>query len=89
MDLSLVSIPRLTLETPIVYEHKMVVSKETGKHPIFIGPVLIHTDRKYTTYYNIVYATSHTWLSASSLDACHWMHEWMNVIPATSKKPDL
>ena len=37
--------------TPIVYEHQMVVSKETGKHPIFIGPVLIHTDRKYTTYY--------------------------------------
>jgi len=29
----------------------MVVNKETGKHPIFIVPVLIHTDRKYTTYY--------------------------------------
>ena len=27
------------------------MNKETGKHPIFIGPVLIHTDRKYTTYY--------------------------------------
>ena len=27
------------------------MNKETGKHPIFIGPVLIHTDRKYSTYY--------------------------------------
>ena len=36
--------------TPIVYEHQMVVNKETGKHPIFISPVLIH-NRKYTTYY--------------------------------------
>ena len=35
--------------TPIMYEHQLVVNKDTGKHPIFIGPVLIHTDRKYTT----------------------------------------
>ena len=37
--------------TPIVYEHQLIVNKETGKHPIFIGPELIHTDRKHSTYY--------------------------------------
>ena len=37
--------------TPMVYEHKMVKNKVTGKHPSFIGPALIHQDRKYGTYY--------------------------------------
>ena len=37
--------------TPTVYEHKMVKNKVTGKHPSFIGPALIHQDRKYGTYY--------------------------------------
>jgi len=37
--------------TPTVYEHKMLLSKVTGKHPYFIGPVLLHQDRKYSMYY--------------------------------------
>ena len=32
--------------TPTVYEHKLIINKVTGKHPYFIGPVLIHQDRK-------------------------------------------
>ena len=28
--------------TPYVYEHKLVINKVTGRHPYFIGPVLIH-----------------------------------------------
>ena len=37
--------------TPSVYEHRLIKNKVTGKHPYFIGPVLIHVDRKYGTYY--------------------------------------
>jgi len=37
--------------TPTVYEHKMVVNRVTGKHPNFIGPCLIHQDRKFGTYH--------------------------------------
>jgi len=37
--------------TPTVYEHKMLLSKVTGKRPYFIGPALLHQDRKYSTYY--------------------------------------
>lgn len=37
--------------TPKVYEHKMIKNKVTGKHPNFIGPALIHQDRKYSTFY--------------------------------------
>ena len=37
--------------TPTVYEHKMIKNKTTGKHPNFIGPTLIHQDRKFATYY--------------------------------------
>ena len=36
---------------PTVYEHKMLKNKVTGKHPFFIGPALLHQDRKYGTYY--------------------------------------
>ncbi len=28
--------------TPLVFLHKAVVSRRTGKHPIFLGPILIH-----------------------------------------------
>lgn len=37
--------------TPTVYENKLIVNKKTGKHPIFMGPALIHVDRKYGSYY--------------------------------------
>ena len=37
--------------TPTVYEHRLIKNKVSGKHPYFIGPVLIHVDRKYGTYY--------------------------------------
>ena len=37
--------------TPTVYEHRLLRNKVTGKHPYFIGPVLIHVNRKYGTYY--------------------------------------
>ena len=35
--------------TPMVFEHKMIKNKTTGKHPNFIGPTLIHQDRKFST----------------------------------------
>ena len=37
--------------TPTVYEHRLVKNKVSRKHPYFLGPVLIHVDRKYNTYY--------------------------------------
>ena len=37
--------------TPIVFEHKLLKNKVTGKHPIFLGPTLIHQDRKFGTYH--------------------------------------
>ena len=37
--------------TPTVYEHKLIKNKTTGKHPNFIGPTLIHQDRKFATYH--------------------------------------
>jgi hypothetical protein len=37
--------------TPTVYEHKLVVNKITGKHPVFVGPALIHQDRIFGTYF--------------------------------------
>ena len=37
--------------TPTVYEQKLIVNKRTGKHPTFMGPVLIHVDKKYSSYY--------------------------------------
>ena len=37
--------------TPTVYEHKMIRNKVTGKHPTFLGPTMIHQDRKYSTYH--------------------------------------
>ena len=37
--------------TPTVYEHKMIRNKVTGKHPTFLGPTLIHQDRKSSTYH--------------------------------------
>lgn len=37
--------------TPTVYEHKLIINKVTRKHPCFIGPTMIHIDRKYGSYY--------------------------------------
>ena len=37
--------------TPTVYEQKLLKNRVTGKHPIFIGPTLIHQDRKAGTYH--------------------------------------
>ena len=31
--------------TPTTYRHKQVISKRTGKHPVMIGPTLIHKHR--------------------------------------------
>jgi len=36
---------------PTVYEHKLIVNKTTRKHPFFVGPALIHIDRKYGSNY--------------------------------------
>ena len=41
--------------TPTVYEHKLIVNKKTGKHPTFMGPALIHVDKKYGSYYNFAF----------------------------------
>ena len=35
-----------------VFEHKLVKNKVTGKHPIFLGPTMIHQDRKHGTYHH-------------------------------------
>ena len=37
--------------TPTTYEHKLLRNRKTGKHPVFIGPVMIHQNRKHDTYY--------------------------------------
>ena len=37
--------------TPIVYENKLLRNSVSGNHPTFIGPTLIHQDRKYESYY--------------------------------------
>lgn len=37
--------------TPTVYQHKLLKNRVTENHPIFIGPTLIHQDRKYGTYH--------------------------------------
>jgi len=28
--------------TPTTYEHKLLRNRKAGKHPVFIGPVMIH-----------------------------------------------
>ena len=37
--------------TPTTYEHMLLKNRKTGKHPVFIGPVMVHQNRKYVTYY--------------------------------------
>ena len=36
--------------TPIVFPLRMLVSKETGKSPVYLGPLLIHQSQKFTAY---------------------------------------
>ena len=47
--------------TPTVYEHKLIVNKKTGKHPTFMGPALIHVDKKYGSYYNFASQLRKLW----------------------------
>jgi hypothetical protein len=37
--------------TPVVFPLRMLISKETGKSPIYLGPMLIHQSQKYSAYY--------------------------------------
>ena len=37
--------------TPTVFPLRMLVSKQTGKSPAFLGPVLIHQSQKFSSYY--------------------------------------
>ena len=36
--------------TPITYQHLLLVSRRYGKHPIFIGPVLIHYRKNFASF---------------------------------------
>jgi hypothetical protein len=38
--------------TTLVYKHPRVIKKDTKDHPIFIGPLLLHKDASYRTYYS-------------------------------------
>ena len=37
--------------TPTTYEHKLLINRKTGKHPVLLGPLLIHQNRKFGTYH--------------------------------------
>ena len=37
--------------TNIVYKNTKVMRKETGEHPIFIGPLFLHWDGSYLNYH--------------------------------------
>ena len=36
---------------PTTYEHMLLQNKITGKHPVFIGPLMIHQNRKQGTHH--------------------------------------
>ena len=36
--------------TPVVFALKMLICKDTGKSPIYLGPLLIHQSMKFTNY---------------------------------------
>ena len=38
--------------TPIVFPLRMFVSKETGKSPVYLGPLLIHQSQKFNAYHH-------------------------------------
>ena len=37
--------------TPTTNEHMLLKNRKTGKHPVYIGPVMVHQNRKHDTYY--------------------------------------
>ena len=37
--------------TVVTHEHGLVNSKRTGKHPIVMGPVLVHRRKQFANYY--------------------------------------
>ena len=37
--------------TPTTYEHKLLINRKTGKHPVLLGPLLIHQNRKFGIYH--------------------------------------
>ena len=37
--------------TPVVFALKMLICKDTGKSPIYLGPLLIHQSMKFTNYH--------------------------------------
>ena len=39
--------------TPITIHHLMLNSRKTGKHPIILGPVMIHHRKTYQTYHTL------------------------------------
>ena len=48
---------------PTTYEHKLLRNRKTSKHPVFIGPVMIHQNQKHGTYYYFASSTEEdaTW----------------------------
>ncbi|VDI57760.1 Hypothetical predicted protein [Mytilus galloprovincialis] len=41
--------------TALVYKHYRLVKEDTKDHPIFIGPILLHKDASYKTYFTFFY----------------------------------
>ena len=39
--------------TVTTYRHPMVTVKETGKHPVLLGPVLIHSHKTFDSYFTL------------------------------------
>ena len=37
--------------TPTINEHMLLKNRKTSKHPVYIGPVMVHQNRKHDTYY--------------------------------------
>ena len=35
--------------TTTTHEHMLLKNRKTGKHPVFIGPVMVHQNRKHDT----------------------------------------
>ena len=58
--------------TPTVYEHKMIRNRVTGGHPTFLGPTLIHQDRKYSTYHYYFCFSNESNSSWSRRFMCCW-----------------
>ena len=44
--------------TVMVFKHRKVVRKSTQEPPVFVGPMLLHGDGKYTTYLNFFSAVN-------------------------------